>query len=363
MVNMDKLFCFLLAGGQGTRLKPLTNNKSKAMVNICSSYHLIDFSLANCYLANIKNLGVITQYAQDSLIDYILDWKLLINNNIKVLPPKSMEDYDDVKYYDTAHSVFINRDVISEDCEDILIVHCDHVYSGDYKHFYEKHLESGADLTVYVHEVPIEQANRFGIFTVDDDNKVIDFEEKPQKPQSNLISMGIYIYKKDALMDALKYFDSKDHKAISFSKDIVPYFVENHTVNTVKFEKFWEDVGTIESLWRINMLALDEGKDFFNILNFKNTNVLTKKVNLKPSIMNSATFDKSFCGFNNEINGDIQHSVLGNNIIIEKGAQVINSVLSDSCIIKSGVTVKNAVISENQIIEENFGSDYGVSVR
>ncbi len=361
MVDMDKLFCFLLAGGKGTRLKSLTNKQSKAMVNICSSYHLIDFALASCYMANIDNLGVITQYDQNSLIEYLMDWKTFINYKLKILPPKASSFYEDVKYYDTAQSVFVNMD-ITDDYEDIMIVHCDHVYSGDYKNFYEKHLEYNSDLTVYVREIPIEEASRFGIFTVDENNKVIDFEEKPENPKSNLISMGIYIYKKESLLNALKYFDENNHKAISFSKDIVPYFVENLSVNIVKFDDFWEDVGTIDSLWKLNMMALDKGKDFFDILNFKNTNILTKKVKLKPSVMDSATFTKSFCGFNNEVNGVIEHSVLGNNITIEEGAHVINSVIFDSCVIKKGVTVKNAMISEKQIVEKDFGSEDTVSI-
>ena len=320
MVDMDKLFCFLLAGGKGTRLKSLTNKQSKAMVNICSSYHLIDFALASCYMANIDNLGVITQYDQNSLIEYLMDWKTFINYKLKILPPKASSFYEDVKYYDTAQSVFVNMD-ITDDYEDIMIVHCDHVYSGDYKNFYEKHLEYNSDLTVYVRE-----------------------------------------YKKESLLNALKYFDENNHKAISFSKDIVPYFVENLSVNIVKFDDFWEDVGTIDSLWKLNMMALDKGKDFFDILNFKNTNILTKKVKLKPSVMDSATFTKSFCGFNNEVNGVIEHSVLGNNITIEEGAHVINSVIFDSCVIKKGVTVKNAMISEKQIVEKDFGSEDTVSI-
>lgn len=361
MVNMDKLFCFLLAGGKGTRLKPLTNKQSKAMVNICSSYHLIDFALASCHVSNIDNLGVITQYSQDSLIEYLMDWKTFINYKLKILPPKSSSFYEDVKYYDTAQSVFVNSGVADE-YEDIMIVHCDHVYCGDYENFYKKHLEYNSDLTVYVREIPIEEANRFGIFTIDENNKVIDFEEKPKNPKSNLISMGIYIYKKEALLKALKYFDANNHKAISFSKDIVPYFVKNLSVSIVKFDNFWEDVGTIDSLWKLNMMALDKGKDFFDILDFKNSNILTKKVKLKPSVMNSATFTKSFCGFNNEINGVIEHSVLGNNIAIEEGAHIINSVIFDSCVIKKGVTVKNAIISEKQIVEKDFGSENTVSV-
>ena len=359
---MDKLFCFLLAGGEGTRLKPLTAKESKAMVNICSSFHLIDFALSNCYLSDIKNLGVITQYSPETLIDYLIDWKSLINSNIRILPPKSSEGYQNVKYYDTAHSVFVNRDIIEDDdYEDILIVHCDHVYNADYKKLYEKHLESDADLTIGVYEVPIEEASRFGILTVNDDGKVIDFEEKPENPKSNLISMGIYIYKKEVLMKVLKLFDELQHENISFSKDVVPDFVKNHNVNTVKFDKYWKDVGTIEALWEINMNALDEGKNYFELFNYKNTKILTKKIELQPSVMKSATFEQSFCGFNNNINGVIEHSVLGNNIVIEEGAHIINSVIFDSCIIKKGVTVKNAMISEGNIVEKDFGDDDKVS--
>lgn len=359
---MDDLFCFLLAGGEGSRLNPLTEKESKAMVSICSSFHLIDFALANCTISNVNNLAVVTQYAPDSLIEYLFNWKIMVNNNMKILPPKSNAMYSDVKYYDTAQTVLINQDVVDNtDCKDILIIHCDHVYNADYRKLYEKHLKSGADLTVGVYEVPIEEANRFGIFTVDENNKVIDFEEKPENPKSNLISMGIYIYKKEALFKVLNHFDSKNHKAISFSKDVVPYFVENCVVNTVKFDKFWKDVGTIESLWQINMDALDAGKDPFGLLNYTNLHFLNKKVKLQPSIMDSATFKQSFCGFNNKINGVIEHSVLGNNIIIEEGAHIINSVIFDSCVIKKGITIKNAMISEGRIVEEDFGNNDGVS--
>lgn len=359
---MDKLFCFLLAGGEGTRLKPLTAKESKAMVNICSSFHLIDFALSNCYLSHIKNLGVITQYSPETLIDYLIDWKSLINSNIRILPPKSNAEYHNVKYYDTAHSVYVNRDLIeNEDYEDILVVHCDHVYHADYRKLYKSHLETNADLTIGVYEVPIEEASRFGILTVDDNGRVIDFEEKPENPKSNLISMGIYIYKKELMLEVLEMFNELKNEDISFSKDIVPDFVKNYNVNTVKFDKYWKDVGTIEALWEIHMNALDEGKNYFEIFNYRNTKILTKKIELQPSVMTSATFKQSFCGFNNKINGTIDHSVLGNNIIIEEGAHIINSVIYDSCLIKKGVTIKNAMVSKGNVIEKDFGNDDEIS--
>lgn len=354
-MNINKLFCFILAGGKGTRLESLTNEESKAMVKIDSSFPLIDFTLFNCTVAEIKNLGVVIQYAPESLIEYLIDWRNFINQNIKILPPKSNLEYDDVKIYDTAQSVLLNKDIVEKsECEDILITHCDHVYFTDYKKLYKKHLKSGADLTIGVFEVPIEEAHRFGVFNIDEYGNVIGFEEKPKNPSSNLISTGIYIYKKEILFDILNKFKNTK-KDISFSKDIVPYFVNNLKVKTIKFNNYWKDIGTTESYWKLNMFALDNKKDFYEFLGYNNTSLLNKKVPLQPSIINS-NIETSFIGFGNKIDGKVKHSVLGNNIIVENGAIIINSVISDLCTVKKGVKIINSVISKNTTIEEDFGN-------
>ena len=254
----------------------------------------------------------------------------------------------------------INKDIIEKsECDDILVTHCDHVYFTDYKKLYEEHLKSGADLTIGVFKVPMEEANRFGVFDVDGLGNVIGFEEKPKNPSSNLVSTGIYIYKKEILFDIFdKFKDTK--KDISFSKDIVPYFVNNLKVKTILFNNYWKDIGTIESYWKLNMSALDNKKYFYEFLGYENTSLLNKKVPLQPSIINS-NIETSFIGFGNKIEGEVKHSVLGNDIVVENGAKIINSVISDSCTIKKGVKIVNSVISKNTILEEDFGNDDYIS--
>ncbi len=356
---MKNLYTIILAGGAGSRLKSLTKNECKPMVKIGGNFHLIDFTLTNCLISGSTNIGVVVQYNPNNLINYLLDWKLFNNMNLDILPPKSLSNYDNVKIYDTAHAVYLNKDVINKsDCEDILILSCDHVYTVDYSKFYKQHKEAGADLTVITTEVSLDEASRFGIFTLNKDNKILSFEEKPEIPKSNIASTGIYIFNKNKLLSFIKNYINEIDEHVDFGRNVIPFFIEKYKTQICNLDTFWSDVGTIESFWKINMQTLDINHKEFKNHYFKIKSFLTRNSRLLPSLYgSSAIITNSLVNNGNYIEGTIEHSVIGNNNYIEDGSKIINSVIMDQCIIKKNVIIKNAIISDKSIVEEDVGVD------
>ena len=351
---MNKLYTLILAGGKGSRLKNLTKSECKAMVKIGGVFHLIDFTLGNCLESGIvRNIGVVIQHNPNNLLKYLVEWKFNNGIDLDILPPKSSEEYECVKYVDTAHSVFVNKNIINKSgCEDILILSCDHVYNMDYSKLYKQHKDSGADMTVMVTQVPLKEASRFGIFSSDENGK-LSFEEKPKNPKSNLASTGVYIFKKDKLFSFIeKYIHKKDNN-VDFGRDIVPAFLKNHHAEVYVLNNFWKDVGTIESFFKMNMFILDHdyGKHKAHIFIKSSQQKLPSFYGPKSSVK------KSLINNGNYINGHINHSVVGMDNHIEKGANLINAVIMDSCTIKKNVTIKNAIITDDSVIEDDVGND------
>ena len=351
---MNKLYTLILAGGKGSRLKKLTKTECKAMVKIGGIFHLIDFTLRNCLESGIvRNIGVIIQHNPNNLLKYLVEWKFNNGIDLDILPPKSSEEYNNVKYVDTAHSVFVNKNIIDKsNCEDILILSCDHVYNMDYTKLYKQHKESGADMTVMVTQVPMKEASRFGIFSVDE-NDELTFEEKPENPKSNLASTGVYIFKKDKLFSFIEKYIYKNDNNVDFGRDIVPVFLKNHNAELYILNNFWKDVGTIESFFKMNMSILDH-----NYSKHKTYAFIKSSQQKLPSFYGpNATMKNSLINNGNYINGNLEHSVVGMDNHVEKGANLINAVIMDSCTIKKNVTIKNAIISNGSIIEDDVGND------
>lgn len=354
----DGIGCFILAGGEGSRLKNLTKDTCKPLVKICSHYHLIDFSLINCLRSGVLNIAVIVQYESIDLIKYLFESNMnSLMNTFNVLPPETKQTKKlDIVYKNTAHSVMVNLDYMDDDyINDILILSADHVYSMDYNAFYEHHIEKGNDLTISVLNVSKEEASRFGVFTLDDDDNIIDFVEKPENPESTTVSMGVYLFKKDKLEEAFDALVDEIGYDLDFGKHVIPYFLKHFKVGVYKFKWYWLDLGTIDAFWELNMRILDYPnfiKDFFV---FDKRFKIEKEANdTSPAFMSDDSIvTSSLIGKNTFVEGNSRHSIIGDNVVIETDAEVINSVIMEDCIIKEGVTVKNAVISQHTIVEED----------
>lgn len=360
MIETDKLFCFLLAGGEGSRLKSLTKDTCKPLVKIGSHYHLIDFTLLNCLYSNIFNIAIIVQYESMDLIKYLLESNISTLSNIYILPPETkFDNKENIVYKNTAHSVYLNKNVVGDEFEDILVLSADHIYSMNYNKFYEDHKNKNADLSIAHVEVPMEEAHRFGIFNFDENGNIESFVEKPENPKSNNASMGIYIFKKQLLFDVLDDLMEKIGPDLDFGSDIVPYYVKNYNVNTYEFNNYWKDVGTIKSFWEINMTILDHPEIILGIFNFKEHYKISQKTfdSIPPFFEDASDVSSSIIGKKAYIAGEITHSVIGNDVRINKGVKIKNSILMDNCVIKKGVTIEYAVISQNNIVEKDVIGD------
>lgn len=353
----NKIACFILAGGEGSRLKNLTKNTCKPLVKIAGHYHLIDFSLINCLRSNILNIAVIVQYESIDLIKYLFESNMnSLMTNFNVLPPETKKSSDDIGYKNTAHSVMVNMEHMDDkDIEDILILSADHVYAMDYEFFRKHHLEMENDLTVSVLNVTLDEAKRFGVFTLDDDDNIINFEEKPENPESTLVSMGVYMFKKEKLNQAFDALVDEIGPDLDFGKHVLPYFLKHYKVGVYKFKWYWLDLGTINAFWKLNMIILDNPhyiRDFFEFdERFKIEN---DPMDASPAYMSDVSVvNASLIGKHTFIEGNINHSVIGDNVIIEKGSYISNSVIMDNCRIKQNVKIENAVISQDTVVEED----------
>ena len=362
VVKNDKLFCFILAGGEGSILKNLTKETCKPLIKVFSVYHLIDFSLINCLRSGILDIAIIVQYESIDLIKYLFKSNMSsLMRNFYVLPPETKQsNKEDIVYKGTAHSVYVNRRFIEDSIEDILILSADHVYSMDYNKFHKHHLEMENDLTVSVLNVSIEEASRFGVFTLDEEDNIVNFEEKPENPESTLVSMGVYIFKKDLLLEVLdKLYDIKG-PSIDFGKDVLPHYLKHHKVGVYKFKWYWIDLGTVELFWKLNMVFLDYPEQIQHFFKFDDRfKISTDATNLYPAILGQNSEVKcSLMGKKSYLDGKLTHSVIGDNCKIEKNVTITKSVVMDSCHIKEGVTIENAIISKGSVVEDDvIGSE------
>lgn len=352
----NKVVAMLLAGGQGSRLKALTRKVAKPAVGFGGKYRIIDFALSNATNSGISDIGILTQYKPYLLNTHIgigSAWDYDRNEGgLRVLPPFTSED-GGRWYTGTANAIFENIDFIDDlDPEYVLILSGDHIYKMDYMKLLEEHKEKNADVTIAVMEVPWEEASRFGVINIDDDNKIVEFEEKPKKPKSNMASMGIYMFNWTELRKYLIQ-DNKDESSDNdFGKNILPTMLaEGKSMYVWNFKGYWKDVGTVRSYWEANMDLLDRN----NLLNIydKDWRIYTKSRNLPPHyIAKGAQVKNSLINEGCLIRGEVQNSVLFSEVFIEKGAKVNNSVILPGCNILAGAEVNNAVLIEGITVKE-----------
>ena len=344
----------LLAGGQGSRLYALTQSVAKPAVPFGAKYRIIDFPLSNCINSGIDTVGVLTQYQPLALNEYIGNgqpWDLdRIHGGVHVLPPYQTASGADW-YSGTANAIYQNIAFVDRyDPEYVVVLSGDHIYKMDYNKMLEYHKAKNADATIAVLDVPKEEASRFGIMITDEDDNIIDFQEKPKNPRSTLASMGIYIFKWSVLKDAL--IKLKDQQECDFGKHVIPYcFNNNKRIFAYEYNSYWKDVGTLSSYWEANMELLDENPQID--LNDDKMRIYTRNFSLPPHyIAPGASVKNSILTDGCVIEGEVENCVIHSGVKIGKGSVVKNSVIMKDTVVRTGCQIDKALIDEEVVIEQ-----------
>ena len=350
-----EMIAMLLAGGQGSRLGVLTSKLAKPAVAFGGKYKIIDFPLSNCINSGIDTVGVLTQYQPLRLNQHIgigIPWDLDRNiGGVSILPPYEKSNNSEW-YTGTANAIYQNLEYMEYyNPEYVLILGGDHIYKMDYEVMLDFHKANNADITLACIPVPIEEANRFGVVITDENKQILEFEEKPEHPRSNLASMGIYIFSWKILREAL--IKLKDQPACDFGKHIIPYCHQRgDRVFAYEYNGYWKDVGTLGSYWQANMELIDLIPVFNLYEEF--WKIYTKSDRIAPQfIATEAVINKAIMGEACEIYGEIESSVIGSDVIIEEGAVVRDSIIMNGTIIRKGAVVDKAIIAEKCDIGEN----------
>ena len=352
-----EMLAMILAGGQGTRLGKLTKNIAKPAVPFGGRYRIIDFTLSNCANSGIRNVGVVTQYQPLTLNSHIgngASWGLdRINSGVTILQPYSSSEGS--KWFEgTAHAIYQNIDYIDEmDPQYVLILSGDHIYKMDYEEMLETHKQNNASLSVAVIEVPMDEASRFGIMNTDENDRIIEFEEKPEQPKNDLASMGIYIFNWGRLRNVLMNSYTKDGQMIDFGKHVIPSYLDSgENVYAYRFQGYWKDVGTIDSLWEANMEFIEPEMDLD--IRDKSWRVYSKNPISPPHFLTeTGSVNDSLISDGCYIAGAIEHSILSEDVQIKSGSEVSDSVIMSGATIGKNVRIHRAIIGENAIIGDN----------
>ena len=345
----------LLAGGQGSRLGVLTKNIAKPAVPYGGKYRIIDFPLSNCVNSGIYTVGVLTQYQPLELNDYIGNgqpWDLdRANGGVHMLSP--YQAIDGAEWYKgTANAIYQNINFIEKyDPEYVVILSGDHIYKMNYAKMIDFHKKNNADCTIAVLEVPWEEASRFGIMAADDNNKIFEFAEKPAEPKSNKASMGIYVFSWDKLRKYLIQDEKTEGSSNDFGKNIIPTMLkDNQRMFAYPFEGYWKDVGTIDSLWEANLDLINPKVDLD--LSDSGWRIYSRNPVSPPHyIGDKAKVENSTISEGCDVNGDVDYSVIFNNVTIEEGAEVNYSIIMPNTVIKAGAKVNYSIVAENAVIE------------
>ena len=343
----------LLAGGRGSRLKTLTEQVAKPAVTFGGKYRIIDFPLTNCVRSGIDTVGVMTQYQPLLLHNYIGKgqyWDLdMLYGGVSILPPHSKPG-STAWYSGTANAVYQNQDFIETfDPKYLLVLAADHVYKMDYSVMLDYHKKMKADSTIAVIEVPFKDACRFGIMNTAEDDSITEFEEKPENPKSNLASMGIYIFNWDTLREYLRADEATPGSSHDFGKDVIPNMLRDGLkMFAYRFDGYWKDVGTEESLWQANMDLLDDLH-----LGFEDWHILSRTAGRPPHfVAPNGSIKNTLITEGCEIYGSVENSILSVGVVVEEGAVVKDSVIMGNALIRRNAVVNYVILDEHTVIEE-----------
>ena len=346
----------LLAGGQGSRLYVLTGEMAKPAVPFGGKYRIIDFPLSNCTNSGIDTVGVLTQYRPLELNSYIgsgQPWDLDgSTGGVHILPPY-MGSKGGTWYKGTANAIYQNIGFIDlYDPDYVVILSGDHIYKMDYSKMVERHKEANAACTISVMEVPWAEASRFGIMSVDEQDMITEFAEKPKEPKSNLASMGIYVFSWQTLRKYLTEDEADPASENDFGKNVIPAMLrDGERMAAYRFAGYWKDVGTLESLWDANMdmLSPESGLDLLD----ESWPIYAHSVNAPPAYLGAESqVTHSAINRGSELEGTVENSVLAPNVKVGKGARVSYSVLMPGTEVKPGAVVEYAILGENCSIGE-----------
>ena len=351
-MKQNNMLAMILAGGRGSRLHELTNKVAKPAVSYGGKYRIVDFPLSNCANSGVDIVGVLTQYESVLLNSYVAAggrWGLdARESGVFVLPPSEKADADLDVYRGTADAISQNIDFIDKySPEYLLVLSGDHIYKMNYDKMLDYHKEMNADATIAVIEVPMKEASRFGIMNTDGNGRIVEFEEKPEHPKSNLASMGIYIFNWKLLRKILLADMKNPDSHHDFGKDIIPCLLDdNKTLAAYKFKGYWKDVGTIDSLWEANMDLIDSRNELN--LNDPTWKIYTEDTPALPQYIGpNAKINKAFITQGCVVEGEVSHSVLFTGCTVGEGAKVIDSVLMPGVEVAAGAVVQRALVADN----------------
>ncbi|HEN9172310.1 TPA: glucose-1-phosphate adenylyltransferase [Streptococcus agalactiae] len=357
----NEMLALILAGGQGTRLGKLTQSIAKPAVQFGGRYRIIDFALSNCANSGINNVGVITQYQPLELNTHIgngSSWGLDgIDSGVTVLQPYSATE-GNRWFQGTSHAIYQNIDYIDRiNPEYVLILSGDHIYKMNYDDMLQTHKDNLASLTVAVLDVPLKEASRFGIMNTDSNDRIVEFEEKPEHPKSTKASMGIYIFDWKRLRTVLIDGEKNGIDMSDFGKNVIPAYLESgERVYTYNFDGYWKDVGTIESLWEANMEYIGEDNKLHSCdrswkIYSKNLiappNFMTEDANVKDSLVVDGCF----------VAGNVEHSILSTNVQVKPNAIIKDSFVMSGATIGEGAKINRAIIGEDAVIGDGVVID------
>ena len=347
---MTDILAMILAGGQGDRLSVLSEQRAKPAVVFGGQYRIIDFALSNVANSGITKTAVLTQYRPRSLISHIgagRPWGLdTLDGTVQMLQPYlGRADMD--WYSGTADAIYQNLYVIEESrASEILVLAGDHIYLTNYRNMVAYHRSQQADATVAVYSVPREEAHRFGVLDLDHDGRIVDFQEKPMEPRSPWVSMGVYVFNKDVLVEQLQAdADAGDASKHDFGRDIIPRMYETHRVFGYQYQDYWRDVGTVESYWDAHMDLLAPRPE----LNLDNPDLRLRTAGsiLAPARLGPhAEVTNSLIAPAAQVLGRVTRSVISPGVIIEEGAEVRDSVIQHRCIVRSGAVVDRSILDK-----------------
>ena len=351
-MKQNNMLAMILAGGRGSRLHELTNKVAKPAVSYGGKYRIVDFPLSNCANSGVDIVGVLTQYESVLLNSYVAAggrWGLdARESGVFVLPPREKADADLDVYRGTADAISQNIDFIDKySPEYLLVLSGDHIYKMDYDKMLDYHKEMNADATIAVIEVPMKEASRFGIMNTDSDGRIVEFEEKPEHPKSNLASMGIYIFNWKLLRKILLADMKNPDSHHDFGKDVIPCLLnDKKTLAAYKFKGYWKDVGTIDSLWEANMDLIDSRNELN--LNDPAWKIYTEDTSALPQYIGpNAKVNKAFITQGCVVEGEVNHSVLFTGCKVGEGAKIIDSVLMPGVEVAAGAVVQRALVADN----------------
>lgn len=345
----------LLAGGQGSRLVPLTKSTAKPAVPFGGKYRIIDFPLSNCINSGIDTVGVLTQYQPLELNDYLgrgEPWDMNLKfGGLHILPP--YEGAEGAEWFlGTANAIYQNLKFIHRyNPKYVLILSGDHIYKMDYRIMLEEHIRNEADCTISVIDVPLEEASRFGIMTTDRTGRITEFNEKPEHPNSTLASMGVYIFSTDKLTQYLAEDELDPNSDSDFGKNVIPRMLNaGERMFAYLYGGYWKDVGTLDSFWAANMDALGDLPELF--LNDPAWRIYYRHGNTHPEFMGpEASLTNSIVGDGGALYGSVSDSVIASEVMIEEDTVISDSVVMANCRIGRGARVEHSILGERVIIE------------